>query len=99
MGLISFIAKKILDMDDVDVDDFDDFDDAFEDNAEEWDSLGPSEDEINDLMEQAAQSADIDADPHDAEELSFTGRKICATRHGCTGTTNCDSSYGAPIGR
>ena len=82
MGLISFIAKRILNMDDADMDDFEDFDDAFEDDAEEWDSL-----------------ADIDADPQDAEDISFTGRKICATRHGCTGTTNCDSSYGAPIGR
>lgn len=25
--------------------------------------------------------------------------KICATRHGCTGATNCDYEYGAPIGR
>lgn len=32
-------------------------------------------------------------------ETSFKGIKICATRHGCTGATNCDYSYGAPIGR
>ena len=71
MGLIGFIARRLLDLDDTDMEDFDDFDDNFGD----------------------------DADVQDAEDISFTGRKICATRHGCTGTTNCDSSYGAPIGR
>ena len=59
MGLISFIAKRILNMDDADMDDFEDFDDAFEDDAEEWDSLGPSEDEINDLMEQEIGRAHV----------------------------------------
>ena len=33
------------------------------------------------------------------DEISFKGVKICATRHGCTGATNCDYSLGAPIGR
>lgn len=32
-------------------------------------------------------------------ELSFKGIKICATRHGCTGATNCDNELGAPVGR
>ncbi len=99
MGLIGFIARRLLDLDDTDMEDFDDFDDNFGDDAEGWDSLGPSEDEIDNLMEQAEGFAGDDADVQDAEDISFTGRKICATRHGCTGTTNCDSSYGAPIGR
>jgi len=25
--------------------------------------------------------------------------KYCPTRHGCTGATNCDYEYGAPVGR
>ena len=50
MGLIGFIARRLLDLDDTDMEDFDDFDDNFGDDAEGWDSLGPSEDEIDNLM-------------------------------------------------
>lgn len=35
----------------------------------------------------------------DRNEISFKGIKICATRHGCTGATNCDYDLGAPVGR
>lgn len=35
----------------------------------------------------------------EVEEDNFKAYKVCATRHGCTGATNCDYSLGAPIGR
>lgn len=58
------------------------------------DNLDISLDDINHLKERA------DGVERKIEiENTFKGIKICATRHGCTGATNCDYSLGAPIGR
>lgn len=110
MGLIKFLAKCALQLSGMDLDFFDgdcdfeddssfDFadDDDFDDFGDEWDGLGPSESEMESLREQSGAYDDIEA--QDEEGISFTGRKNCATRHGCTGMANCDSAYGAPIGR
>ena len=58
------------------------------------DNLNTSSDDINHLKERA-----IDVERNDEIDNTFKGIKICATRHGCTGATNCDYSLGAPIGR
>ncbi|MBP3471483.1 MAG: hypothetical protein J6K41_04515 [Paraprevotella sp.] len=59
------------------------------------DNLGVSSDDVNELKERA------DGIERKDNEMDNTikGIKICATRHGCTGATNCDYGYGAPIGR
>lgn len=59
------------------------------------DELSISSHDINNLKEKAEgiERAEF------GNEISFKGVKICATRHGCTGATNCDYSLGAPIGR
>ena len=59
------------------------------------DELSISTEEINQLKKRADGVQRTEG--HD--ELTFKGVKICATRHGCTGATNCDNSLGAPIGR
>ena len=58
------------------------------------DNLNISSDDINHLKERAEG-----VERKDEIDNTLKGIKICATRHGCTGATNCDYSYGAPIGR
>lgn len=57
------------------------------------DPLAVPDDDLDDLRHRA------DGLERDGKKIPFCGGKICATRHGCTGATNCDYSYGAPIGR
>lgn len=59
------------------------------------DTLGVSSKDIDDL-ERKAEGLERKKDEADN---SLKPIKICATRHGCTGATNCDYSYGAPVGR
>lgn len=59
------------------------------------DNLTVSSDDITHLMERAEG---IERN-NDEVDNTLKGIKICATRHGCTGATNCDNAYGAPIGR
>lgn len=59
------------------------------------DDLDVSSDDINSLKE---RTEGIERNESKTDD-TFKGIKICATRHGCTGATNCDYSYGAPIGR
>ena len=59
------------------------------------DNLAVPSDEIEHLRERAEG---IERN-NDEVDNTLKGIKICATRHGCTGATNCDYSYGAPIGR
>lgn len=59
------------------------------------DTLGVSSEDIDDLGRKA-EGLDRKKDEVDN---SLKPIKICATRHGCTGATNCDYSYGAPVGR
>lgn len=59
------------------------------------DNLGVSSKDIDDL-ERKAEGLERKKDEVDN---SLKPLKICATRHGCTGATNCDYSYGAPVGR
>ena len=54
------------------------------------DGLTVSEDELNSLEEKASQ---IERSDSDKSQISF-GRKMCPTRHGCQGATDCDYSYG-----
>lgn len=58
------------------------------------DNLDISSDDINHLKERAEG-----IERKDEIDNTLKGIKICATRHGCTGATNCDYSLGAPIGR
>lgn len=58
------------------------------------DNLNTSSDDVYHLKERAAG-----VERKEGMDTSFKGIKICATRHGCTGATNCDYSLGAPIGR
>ena len=58
------------------------------------DNLDISSDEFNHLKERAEG-----VERKDEIDNTLKGIKICATRHGCTGATNCDYSLGAPIGR
>lgn len=58
------------------------------------DNLNISSDDINHLTERAEG-----VERKDEIDNTLKGIKICATRHGCTGATNCDYSLGAPIGR
>jgi len=59
------------------------------------DNLGVSSEDMDDL-ERKAKGLERKKDEVDN---SLKPIKICATRHGCTGATNCDYSYGAPVGR
>lgn len=54
------------------------------------DELTVSEDDLNSLEDKASQ---IDRSDSDKSQISF-GRKMCPTRHGCQGATDCDYSYG-----
>lgn len=58
------------------------------------DNLNTSSNDVYHLKERAA-----DVERKDEIDNTIKGIKICATRHGCTGATNCDYSLGAPIGR
>lgn len=51
--------------------------------------------DIDELHEKASNVER--AENHDA--TTFKGIKICATRHGCTGATNCDYDMSGPVGR
>lgn len=33
------------------------------------------------------------------QDAYLASYKFCPTRHGCSGATNCDYEYGAPVGR
>ena len=54
------------------------------------DGLDVSEDELSTLERKAS---DLDRSEADKSHISF-GRKMCPTRHGCQGATDCDYSYG-----
>ena len=49
------------------------------------------EDDLDSLEEDAS---DIDRSEADRSKISF-GRKMCPTRGGCQGATDCDYSYGS----
>lgn len=63
-------------------------------DTSEDDNLSLSSDDVNRLKEKAEG-----VEREKETENTFKGIKICATRHGCTGATNCDYDLGAPIGR
>ena len=71
------------------------FDDLEKIKQELDDELSISSHDINYLKEKAEGIERSEF----GNETSFKGIKICATRHGCTGATNCNYSLGAPIGR
>lgn len=58
-------------------------------NTPRTDNLDVSNDDIEDLQNRAEG---IERNEHKGE-ISF-GRKMCPTRHGCQGATDCDYSYG-----
>ena len=55
------------------------------------DSLSVSEDDLQSLEDKAAG---IDRSEADKSQISF-GRKMCPTRGGCQGATDCNYSYGS----
>lgn len=84
------------DNDDDSEDSHDDDNDDGEDNDD--DGLSVSDRAINDLLTRTA-GIEQTAKATRTQGIHFAGSKICATRHGCKGATNCDYAYGAPIGR
>lgn len=58
-------------------------------NTPRTDNLDVSNDDVEDLQNKAEG---IERSEHRGE-ISF-GRKMCPTRHGCQGATDCDYSYG-----
>lgn len=68
---------------DIFVDDDDDDDD---------DDLETSDEDVDSLT---LKAEDIERD-EDNGQISFKGlnKKVCATRHGCQGATDCDYAYG-----
>ena len=58
-------------------------------------SICISDFQINDLKDRAIglERADRTRDAY------LASVKICPTRHGCTGATNCDYSMTGPVGR
>lgn len=63
--------------------DYDDFDDA--DDLSDYDDF---DDQDVDDLEENASGIERSSNGH---EVSF-GKKMCPTRHGCTGATNCNYS-------
>ena len=87
----------IDDVEDVTIDeDHGDVDNTTEDN-----SVGiydPSDDDLavsdNDVTSLEEKASGVDRVETDKSQISF-GRKMCPTRHGCQGATDCDYSYGS----
>lgn len=71
------------------------FDDLEKIKQELDDELSVSSHDIDYLKEKAKGIERADT----GDEISFKGTKICATRHGCSGATNCDYELGSPVGR
>lgn len=69
-----------------------------DDESDSDDGLFLSESAVSDLL---LKTFGIERPPggFSSHSITFSGRKICATRHGCKGATNCDYAYGAPIGQ
>ena len=82
-----------------DISDDDNISDGTSDD-EDFDNniLSVSEEAINDLLARAS-GVERPEGGFASHIVSFAGAKICATRHGCKGATNCDYAYGAPAGR
>lgn len=59
------------------------------------DGLSVTNDEMDNLLNKAIGVERAER----KNDVSFKGVKICASRHGCSGATNCDHAYGAPVGR
>lgn len=57
----------------------------------EDDGLSISDDDLNSLEDRASE---IDRSEVNESQISF-GRKMCPTRGGCQGATDCDYSYGS----
>lgn len=55
-------------------------------------SLDISQNDMDSLNERAEG---IDRDDSDNDEIKGYSRKVCPTRHGCSGATSCDYSYGS----
>ena len=55
------------------------------------DALAVSEEDIKNLEDKASE---INRNEAEQSQISF-GRKMCPTRHGCQGATDCDYSYGS----
>lgn len=51
--------------------------------------------QINDLKNRAIGLERSDR----TQDACLASYKYCPTRHGCSGATNCDYDYGAPVGR
>ena len=90
------------DIDDDDLEDDGDLDDIIDDHDFDSDStddeLAVSEKAINDMLAKAT-GVERPEGGFSSHIVSFAGARICATRHGCKGATNCDYAYGAPDGR
>lgn len=106
MGYIYNLSKILLNLLDADSDDFEDDDMEDDDDIEDDDDMEDDNDIDDDLLNLEPTSEDVlnaksairKIASGQKQILSFAGRKICATRHGCTGATNCDHAYGAPDG-
>ena len=70
----------------------DEIKEALEGALASQDPLHVSSDDIDSLTEKAGGVERVE---HRGEP-TFEGRRVCPTRHGCTGIASCDYSYGAP---
>ena len=57
--------------------------------------IGISQNDINTLLEKV-KGIPLSKKKSD---ISFTGVRICGTRHGCTGATQCNTCMNGPFGR
>lgn len=65
---------------------------ALEEALAPQDPLHVSSKDVDSLVEKAGGVERVE---HRGEP-TFEGRRVCPTRHGCTGIASCDYSYGAP---
>lgn len=94
VGAAMVIGDEVIDrLEDVLSSDSDNLTDELSDVGGEVDDelLDVTDEELDDIDEKI-DGIDSDASDTTGSEPVFKGRKICATRHGCKGATNCDYS-------
>ena len=68
-----------------------DFDDGDYDDGNDNDDYDDLDVDDNDIDELEDSASGVERSSH-GNEISF-GKKMCPTRHGCTGATSCNYAY------
>lgn len=55
-------------------------------------NLDVSDETLNKLMDKPEETVQEGDSDESGRNISFQGRKVCPTRHGCQGATSCDYS-------